>query len=116
MSPLSISYILLAHWVGDFLFQTSDMANKKHQSIKWLSIHVAVYGVTLFLFSLLLLDFRTAVSFVGLNVLFHFATDFITSKISAKFVNNVRILYPLIGIDQLIHTATLIYTLDIYQS
>jgi hypothetical protein len=114
MSSYSLIILFLGHWVGDYLFQSSKMAQQKRISIKWLSIHVGVYSLVLFIFSFFLLDLTTCLKFVGVNAVLHWITDFFTSKLSSKFSDRPRIFYPVIGFDQLIHIATLVYTFEFY--
>lgn len=108
---MTLSFILLAHWVGDFALQSSDMALGKSHSLKWLLIHVAVYTGVLVVFSLFLLPFDAALLFVGVNALLHALTDFFTSKWAAKYQDVPRKFFPIIGLDQLIHTLTLYWSL-----
>lgn len=100
--------ILFAHWVADFLFQTETMALNKSKSIKWLSVHVLTYTIVLLGFSLLLLDGQTALLFAGVNGTLHWVTDFFTSKLTTAYLNNRRVFFLIIGLDQFIHSATLI--------
>jgi len=39
---------LLGHVLGDFYFQTDEIARKKESSVKWVLIHSLVYAVTIF--------------------------------------------------------------------
>jgi len=114
MTSYSLFIIFLGHWVGDFLFQTSKMAQQKRIGIKWLSIHVGVYSLVLFIFSLFFFDAKTAVLFAGVNAILHWVTDFFTSRLSAKFSYKPRVFYPIIGFDQFIHAVSLIYTFEFF--
>src|SRR5688572_9905137 len=100
MNPHALAAVFITHWAGDFLFQTSDMAQQKHKSLKWLTIHVGVYTSTLFVGSLVIFDFKNAFLFTFANSVFHWATDFFTSKVINRYSSNLRVFYPLIGFDQ----------------
>ena len=97
-----IYVLLVAHLVGDFFLQDDWMAQNKSKSWKALSAHVVSYGVTLVCFmvpavltiskyapqpSWLSLD-----QWVAVNVVAHFVTDAITSRINARFwfIDGVR--------------------------
>ncbi|MEN1784736.1 MAG: DUF3307 domain-containing protein [Bacteroidota bacterium] len=102
--------VLIAHWVGDYLFQTSEMANRKSQSLKWLGLHVATYGTVLLFCAVLLFSWQVALGYTLLNFIFHFITDFITSKWAARYQNNPRLFFPILGLDQLLHGIALYWT------
>ena len=104
------SLILLAHWTGDYAFQSSKMALGKSQHLKWLGIHVLAYTSTLFAFSVFIFSFKTAVLYTLINGALHGITDFFTSKLAAKYNETPRIFFPILGMDQLIHTVTLYTT------
>ncbi|UTW63125.1 DUF3307 domain-containing protein [bacterium SCSIO 12741] len=108
---MTFSMLLVAHWAGDFLFQSSNMALKKSYSLKWLCLHVATYSTTLLLFSLLLLPFKQAIFFALVNGALHLITDFFTSKLVHKYRDEPRKFYPIIGFDQMIHMQCLFWTL-----
>ncbi|MDL5049186.1 DUF3307 domain-containing protein [Oscillatoria amoena NRMC-F 0135] len=100
--------ILFAHWVADFLFQTEAMALNKSKSMKWLTVHVLTYTIVLLGFSLLLLDWRAALLFAGINGALHGVTDFFTSKLTTVYHHNRRVFFIIIGLDQFIHAAALV--------
>lgn len=102
--------ILIAHWVGDYLFQSTRMAVEKSSSFKWLTTHVATYTGVILAFSIFLFPWKTAILYVGINGLLHFITDFFTSKLAAKHQDNARIFYPILGFDQLVHGLCLYLT------
>lgn len=114
-------YVILAifvvHFLADFVFQTSQMATGKSKSLKWLSIHIGVYGVvsliSLYIVSSFIDSYYLGFAWWIGNVAMHFITDFITSKITSKFweEKNYRLFFVMIGFDQLIHNLCLIGTL-----
>ena len=106
--------ILLGHWIGDFVFQSSSMAKQKSHSLKWLTIHVMIYCLILFLTIVPVFGLLLAAKFIAINGALHWITDFFTSKLSVKHQDNPRIFYPILGFDQLVHTAGLIYTYEIF--
>ncbi|MBL0682843.1 DUF3307 domain-containing protein [Aquimarina mytili] len=107
---MNFVWILLAHWVGDYAFQTSKMAVGKSHHFKWLILHVLTYSGVLLLCSLILFPIKVAISFLLINCILHGITDFFTSKLTSKYRKKPRIFFPIMGFDQLIHTATLYLT------
>jgi len=102
--PLILSSVFALHFVGDFVMQTRTMAENKSTSIKWLSSHVAVY-------SMFLLPF--GVWFALLNGILHFATDYVTSRLTSKAWKEKKThkFFTIIGVDQLIHSLCLVWSL-----
>lgn len=104
-------FILYAHLVGDFVLQTDWMATNKSSSLTALSVHVGVYTLVMAIASI---AFHSAspVSFVIVNGILHFATDSITSRISASYWKREErhAFFVTIGIDQFIHAVTLLVT------
>lgn len=111
--------LVLAHFVGDFLFQSNWMALNKSRDWRALLAHVGVYSLCFI---------GWGWRFVALTFLFHLMTDAVTSRITSKlwFVRGVvyrlgRIevdydmakrhwFFVVIGADQLIHYLTLAWT------
>lgn len=85
----TVTFLLLSHFVADFVFQTRQMGENKSTSFYWLSMHVLTYTVVLALTSswylIPLIGFFSFLKFVALNGALHFVTDFITSKLSGYF-------------------------------
>jgi len=108
--------IFVVHFLADFVFQSSKMATGKSKSLKWLSIHVAVYAsVSLLTFAILATTYGNvlfAFYWWIINVVLHFVVDFFTSKITSRFweEKNMRFFFVMIGFDQLIHNICLVTT------
>jgi hypothetical protein len=116
-----ILYILFWHWVADFVAQTHEMAINKSTSNKWLLKHIIAYGNNLLYGSLPLLIYAAIigqnwsviiVSYVLINMVLHFITDYFTSRWTSKLwvKKDVHNFFVVIGLDQLIHTFCLILT------
>lgn len=96
--------IVWAHWVADFIAQSDKMANNKWKSIKWLSIHVAVY-------TLFLLPFGLA--FALINGAAHWCIDYVTARINHWLYydkKNVHYFFVGVGFDQALHYTVLFIT------
>jgi len=101
---------IVAHYVGDFILQSREIATKKSSSILALSIHVAIYAATLLAFSFLVdFTFHQRAVFVIYNGLLHFIVDYISSRITTKAWNNGNMekFWDTIGADQFAHIYTL---------
>lgn len=107
---------MLLHWVGDFYFQTSEIAEGKSKSWYWLSKHIIYYNSVMIVGLLLLLmtdiiTLEQLVCYATINSSLHFCTDYFTSRLAAKYKDtNIRKYYLTIGFDQFIHSATLLLT------
>lgn len=102
--------ILVGHWIGDFVFQSTDMAVNKSSSIKWLLLHVLAYTLILLLFANFAFSWQVALGYTLINGVLHLVVDFFTSKLAAKFKDRRRIFYPVIGFDQLLHIVCLYWS------
>jgi hypothetical protein len=103
--------LLATHWVGDL--QTNFQASNKNKRLDALSLHVATYSATLFAVAVILFGLMPAITFAVVNAALHFMTDYITSRISSKLwaKQDWHRFFVTIGFDQLIHQATLAFTL-----
>ena len=134
--PISL---IIAHFVGDFLLQSNWMALNKSKSWLALTAHCFVYSVFVGAWAASYVSGQSVYYNSPLWVPFifvpHFITDAITSRITSKlwFINLEPILvvfenepkythyasvkatrhwfFVMIGLDQLIHYATLAYTI-----
>ncbi len=106
--------LLVTHWVGDFLFQTTWMATSKSRRLDALTAHVLIYSLILSVAAALIFGPNTvAAAFIACNAVLHFVTDFFTSKVSASLhaKQNMRGFYVVLGFDQLLHHIALAATL-----
>lgn len=101
-----IYLVLIAHWFADFICQTDKMAVNKSTSWKWLSSHVGAY-------TLLMLPFGP--KFALINGFAHLWVDAVTSRATSYLwkKGDRHNFFVVIGLDQLIHTAFLIFTLPL---
>lgn len=110
--------VLFFHWVGDFICQTRWMANNKSKQWNALMAHVAVYtgmlGFGLFCMAYfhVPLEPSKVCGFLLINMVVHWITDAITSRLTSYFWSkqNIHAFFCTVGFDQMIHTITLLYT------
>lgn len=79
-------FILLNHFVGDFVFQSRMMGENKSKSMYWLSMHILTYTTCIAFLSFPF--FSTVANFalwVIVNMVLHFCTDFVTSRLTGFF-------------------------------
>lgn len=112
-------YIILIHWIADFIFQDEKWATKKSYDLISLSKHTTVYSLVC-----LILVFMVTGSVIGtvifslITFVFHTLTDFFTSKIVSKKFTEKEYGSPIpnfgaftvIGFDQVLHYFQLIIT------
>jgi hypothetical protein len=113
----ALMYLLVFHWVADFVTQTDKIALQKADNILALLVHVLLYTIVMMIGTLMILNTwvngSSAVanwfSFVACNAALHLVTDFFTSKVSKQYwkANNRHAFFVTIGFDQLIHQVTL---------
>jgi hypothetical protein len=113
---------LLIHFVADFVLQTRAMGKGKSESISWLLIHLAIqYGAFFYFFGH---------AFAIANALIHGMIDWNIwklYKLTVKLRNprmtiyeaqdyrywDDHLFYTTIGLDQMLHGATLIILLEV---
>lgn len=110
MPTLSL-WLVLAHYLGDWRFQSNWMAQNKSKKLEALTAHCFVYSIFFLPFGW---KFALATFYL------HFFTDMVTSRITSRnwFVTEFGDVddrlrskfFKTIGWDQLIHYFTLAYT------
>src|SRR5690606_34682502 len=82
VSLLGVLALVSVHVVADFVLQTNTMAINKSTSSKWLALHVLVYSAC-FLPTCFLLGLWAGLGFCVVNYAAHFATDYVTSRMTS---------------------------------
>ena len=124
-----ILYIIIIHWVADFIFQDEKWATEKSKSIKMLLYHTSTYSVIWFFMNVIVVlsgygkynqhIFGMLVFFPLVTFIFHTITDFFTSKLVSKLFKNGELgssipnfgAFTYIGYDQVLHYIQLFLTL-----
>lgn len=119
MTDISLlTLLLIYHWLGDFVLQTHYMATNKSSSNRVLASHVLTYssviglGTAVVLILLRMFSVEALLIFTVLNGILHFITDYVTSRIT-KYLwasNRTHDFFVVIGLDQLIHGITLLWS------
>jgi len=126
MSSSIFLLIVVIHFIGDFLFQDVEWANRKSFDNKALTNHTIAYSLIWFV-SLYLLNGILSISMVDVVIfslvtfICHTITDYITSRIVKRMFNEKKYGTPLpnlggftvIGFDQVLHYFQLILTYEI---
>lgn len=106
---VDISLLMIAHFIGDFILQTDEQAKGKSSDNAILISHIVTYIIP---FTILALFLPLTMEFIVVNAMLHFATDYISSRMTKKFWAEGRVhdFFVVIGADQLIHALCLIWT------
>lgn len=119
MSFYFVMLIIFSHWVADFVFQTHWMAVNKSKSNFALAYHVLIYTIIIgFLIGIPLyaygnISYFIISSWISVNGILHFITDYITSRITSKLwqKEDYHNFFVVVGFDQLIHYTCLFGTM-----
>ena len=104
--------LIVAHYLGDFIFQTSNMATKKSYSAFWLTAHVLTYTAILALFTVWYWSMPYFIAWLLTNAILHWFVDFTTSRLNAEYQKQgeVKAFWNCIGADQALHQICLVLT------
>lgn len=100
-NTIIILILIWMHFLGDFLFQSDNMALNKSKSFQWLGIHSLVYA---------LFFWWTGIIFAIIVGVTHFIVDGITSRVTGLLweKGERHWFFTLIGLDQAIHLSILV--------
>lgn len=113
ISLVVVIWLLFAHWVADFIFQTDYWAKNKSTSNVVLGLHVLVYSLMMGVAVLCVTSgLYTALLFTVITFVCHFCTDYVTSRITSSLakVENWHDFFIVVGLDQLLHIVQILLT------
>ena len=115
--------LFIVHWLFDYVFQTREIANSKWTDINKLFQHTVLYSLGPAFFTLGIVIFAgyhakpgMITMFVFMNLVFHFLTDFFTSKATHMLWEQKKehAFFVVLGLDQLLHITALLSTAQWY--
>ena len=106
-----IFFLIIFHWVADFLLQTDWQANNKSTDNNALLQHTATYSWSWAIpgcfYAILNPNYVqwSITFFILATFVLHTITDYFTSRITAKYYKEkkYRAFFRIIGIDQILH-------------
>ena len=115
-----IIYLIIAHYIADFIFQDEEWATNKSKDIRSLLKHTYTYSFVFTLLVWLIFPWYIAFTFFSTMLLSHTAIDYVTSKIVSRKFQNKEYgssipnfgAFSIIGFDQVLHYITIFLTLD----
>ena len=127
-APLFI-YILILHYLGDYIFQPYWLSVQKSESQKMLLYHVFIYTSVLYLGLIFVVGLKSVLVFSGITFALHYIVDFVTSRVisdnssslildpdaSKPVHKRLKLWGPisLLGFDQLLHQVCLLIAMFI---
>ena len=127
-APLFI-YILILHYLGDYIFQPYWLSVQKSESQKMLLYHVFIYTSVLYLGLIFVVGLKKVLVFSGITFALHYIVDFVTSRVisdnsssltldpdaSKPVHKRLKLWGPisLLGFDQLLHQVCLLIAMFI---
>ena len=111
--------MVLGHWLGDFIFQTDEMAISKHKDLNDLCIHSLTYSSVWVVIGLIMMSFELIETkpialflFFGITTITHALVDHLVSKFGYKFFEsgNPSTFMGIMSFDQMLHYIQLYLT------
>ncbi len=108
---MSFNFVILGHFIGDFLLQNNYTSGNKGKDLKALGLHVGLYFLGLCML-LLIYPSLSLFLYCAINAILHYFVDGVTSPYSAKLyeAENKRKFFLLFGFDQMVHMLCLSVT------
>jgi hypothetical protein len=117
MNLIEIFFILICHWICDFVLQTDWQAKNKSSNNRALLQHVTYYSLTFFIAMILFspysgMDKFDIAIFGVVTFVAHFITDYFTSRLNTKLWGKSKVheFFVSIGADQCYHYFQLFIT------
>lgn len=111
---LAIWFLMVGHWVADFMCQRSVWGLTKSSSNLALSKHVGTYTAVFFVFCIPVMGLDDAWWFALVNGGLHWIIDWCTSRVTKKMfaLDRMHTFWVVIGFDQLLHYTVMLFTLQ----
>lgn len=108
-----IAFIIMAHFVGDFILQTDAHATGKSKDNVILLSHVLMYSLP---FVILAFVLSISLWWVIINAALHFCVDYVSSRMTSKLwqEGDKHNFFVVIGADQATHLICLFATLLLF--
>lgn len=129
VSILLFTYVLVLHYLGDYIFQPYWVSVEKSENLKILLYHVFIYTAILYSGLIFVVGLKSVLVFSGITFALHFMVDFLTSRIISDNSSNLRLdpdvskpihkrlklwgPISLLGFDQLLHQVCLLIALHL---
>ena len=123
MNTFTFIYILVIHYIADFVLQTHEEAMGKSVSNKWLLQHTSKYSGVWFSAAMLFIvvnslitgyacDIKYVMYFWLITFVSHTITDYFTSRWAKKYfsVQDYHNGFLVVGFDQILHYLQLWFT------
>lgn len=113
---LILLIIMIAHWIADFILQTTEVAINKGKHMWALLQHTGHYSLAMLFFCIPLTIFGVPdekyLLFIMINGILHGLVDYFTSRLRNKVYNEEdnHMFFVLVGFDQLLHLSILFTT------
>lgn len=72
---MEVLYLMVLHFIADFLLQSKEMGKKKSECVKWLAAHIGIHFITFFAACLLFLSPEQAALMAFGNAALHGLID-----------------------------------------
>ena len=108
-----IPWIVIIHYIADFLLQTNWQAQNKSKDIIPLLDHTFFYSITIVVLSFpYVYEVKSVIYLFVITFLCHTITDYFTSRWSTKYFSKgkTREGFRVVGFDQLLHYLQLFLT------
>ncbi len=109
-----IFVLIIAHFLADFTFQTTKMAQRKLNSFKYLIYHASIYAFIFLILMFPLVKFQKAILPYIIIICSHFFIDWIRTLVDKKFTQK-SILFASFIVDQMIHVLILVVLYNYYK-
>ena len=117
---MNLLLVLIAHFLGDFVFQTERMAQKKRTSIKSFVLHCLIYSFFITLTLIWIRPIDKIIFAIIIIVLSHVTIDFIKNIllriISKRYEDHRGLDFAVFVIDQIIHITIILFIVGLTET